>query len=211
MAGVKSKKSSSVKSGSLTLARTLPYILVVGGIVGVFAATVLMVEKIHLLKDPTAALSCDINPIVACGSVINTPQASAFGFPNPIIGLVGFGIVTTVGMALLAGAQFKRWFWLGLQAGTVFGVGFVTWLQYQSIFTIGALCPYCMVVWAATIPIFWYTLLYNLREKHIQAAAKYAGINHFLQRHHADIMLVWYLAIIGVILQHFWYYWSTVL
>jgi len=166
-------------------------------------------EKISLLKHPASPLSCDLNPIVACGPVINKPQASAFGFPNPFIGLVGFSVVATIGAAMLAGATFKRWFWLGLQAGTVFGVGFITWLQFQSIFRIAALCPYCMVVWAITIPIFWYTLLYNLREGHIKLPKKYAKIGAFLQRHHADLLVVWYLAIIGVILHHFWYYWST--
>ena len=193
------------------LANTLPYILTIGGIIGVFSAAVLMVEKVHLLTNPGVDLSCDINPIVACGSVIATDQASAFGFPNPIIGLVGFAVVATIGMAMLAGATFRRWFWLGLQAGTLFGVAFVTWLQFQSIFRIGALCPYCMVVWAVTIPIFWYTLLYNLREKHIRLAGKYPGFANFLQRHHGDILITWYLVIIAVIIHHFWFYWSTLI
>ena len=194
-----------------SLANTLPYILTVGGIIGVFSAAVLMVEKVHLLTNPSVQLSCDLNPIVACGSVITTDQASAFGFPNPIIGLVGFAVVATIGMAMLAGATFKRWFWLGLQAGTLFGFLFVTWLQYQSIFRIGALCPYCMVVWAVTIPIFWYTLLYNLRERHIRLSKKFSSAVDFLQRHHGDILFVWFLAIVGVIINHFWFYWSTLI
>ncbi len=176
-----------------------------------FCSGMLTLEKIELLKNPTAQLNCDLNPIVACGPVINKPQASAFGFPNPFIGLVGFSVVATIGAAILAGATFKRWFWLGLQAGTVFGVGFITWLQFQTIFRIGALCPYCMAVWAVTIPIFWYTLLYNLREKHIKLSKKYDSISLFLQHHHFDALVIWYLVIIAVILQHFWYYWSTVL
>ncbi|GAA3013484.1 hypothetical protein GCM10020229_26000 [Kitasatospora albolonga] len=45
----------------------------------------------------------------------------------------------------------------------LFGIGFVTWLMTQTLYSIGALCPYCMVVWAAMIPLFWYTTLHNLR------------------------------------------------
>ncbi|PRC62285.1 hypothetical protein C6A85_03910, partial [Mycobacterium sp. ITM-2017-0098] len=30
---------------------------------------------------------------------------------------------------------------------------FVHWLIFQSLYRIGALCPYCMVVWAVTIPL----------------------------------------------------------
>ena len=193
-----------------TLTQILPYLLVVCGLIGLFSAAVLTIEKIHLLENPGVELGCDLNPIVACGSVINTDQASAFGFPNPIIGIAGFSIVLTVGMALLAGAKFKRWFWLGLQAGTVFGVLFVHWLMFQSIFRINALCPYCMVVWAVTIPTFWYTTLYNLREGHLKAG-KYARVAKFLQAHHGDILIGWFLIILGVILHHFWYYWSTLI
>jgi uncharacterized membrane protein len=179
--------------------------------IGVFCAGMLTLEKIQLLKHPGVQLGCDLNPIVACGSVINTWQASAFGFPNPFIGLAGFAVVATIGAGLLAGATFKRWFWLGLQAGTIFAVLFITWLQFQSIFRINALCPYCMVVWSVTIPIFWYTTLYNLREGHIKTPANLKGFIAFLERHHGDILLVWFLIIIGVILHHFWYYWSTVI
>jgi uncharacterized membrane protein len=170
-----------------------------------------MVEKIHLLKDPHAALACDLNPIVACGSVINTPQASAFGFPNPIIGLVGFGIVLAVGMALLAGAAFRRWFWIGLQLGTLFGVGFVTWLQYQSIYSIGALCPYCMVVWLVTIPLFVFVTARNLREGVISMPKQLQPVNRLIQKYPAEITFTWVLIIVCAILEHFWYYWSTLI
>ena len=34
--------------------------------------------------------TCSINPVLACGSVINTPQASVFGPPNPLIGVGAF-------------------------------------------------------------------------------------------------------------------------
>jgi uncharacterized membrane protein len=197
------------KGRKLILKQVFPFILLIGGIAGTVASGVLIAEKITLLKNPGGPLLCDLNPIVACGPVINTPQASAFGFPNPLIGLVGFSVVTTVGFALLAGATFKRWFWLGLQAGTLFGIGFVTWLQYQSIFNIGALCPYCMVVWSVTIPTFWYTTVYNLREGHIRVPAKLRRVSEFLQRHHGDVLLAWFLILAGIILHRFWYYWQT--
>jgi uncharacterized membrane protein len=126
-----------------------------------------------------------------------------------MIGIAGFAIIATVGAGMLAGAVFKRWFWLGLQAGVAFAVGFVTWLQFETIFRIQALCPYCMVVWAVTIPIFWYTTLYNLRAGNILTPARLKGAVAFVQRHHGDILLLWILIIVGVILNHFWYYWRT--
>ena len=194
---------------AVTLKQTLPFILLIGGVIGVVCAGVLTVEKIELLKHPAAPLKCDLNPIVACGPVINTPQAAAFGISNPMIGLVGFGAVATVGAGLLAGATFKRWFWLGLEVGVAFGAGFVTWLQFQTIFRIGALCPFCMGVWAVMIPVFWYTTIYNLQERNMKLPARLQRLELFVQRHHGDVLIAWYLAIIGVILHHFWYYWKT--
>lgn len=194
-----------------TLPQNIGVLLVVLGLIGFFAAADLSIEKVELLKNPDYQPTCNISPILSCGSVMVTPQAEAFGFPNQFIGIAGFAIVTTVGMAILAGARFKRWFWLGLQAGTVFGIGFVTWLQYQSIFNIGALCPWCMVVWAVVIPIFIYTTLYNLREKNIKLPKNWNKTVAFLQKNHANILVFWYLAIVLLILVEFWYYWSTLI
>lgn len=188
-----------------------PYLLVIGSIIGLVAAFVLTMDKIALLKDPNFQPNCNINPVLSCGSIIRTPQASAFGFPNPIIGLISYGVTITVGMAILAGATFKRWFWLGLQAGTIFGLVFVHWLAYESLYAIGALCVYCMAVWVVTIAMFWYTLLYNLRHKHIATPKSLEGVVNFAQRHHLDILIAWYVVFIGLILVRFWYFWKTLI
>ncbi|MGW5681580.1 vitamin K epoxide reductase family protein [Nonomuraea sp. NPDC003754] len=180
----------------------LPRLLLVGGALGLVAAFVLAVEKIALLKNPAYVPSCSINPVLSCGSVMNTPQAEAFGFPNPLLGVAAFACVTTAGAALLAGARFRRWFWLGLQAGVTFGVVFVHWLVYQSLYVIGALCPYCMVVWAVTIPLFWYVTLHNLRRH--KAARALAG-------YHTTVLTVWFIAVITMIGIRFWSYWSTLI
>ena len=94
--------------------RVLPWVLTAGGVLGLTAAFVLTVEKIALLKDPAYVPTCSVNPVLSCGSVMRTPQAGVFGFPNPLLGVAGFAVVTTVGVALLAGARFPRWLWLGL-------------------------------------------------------------------------------------------------
>ena len=61
------------------------------------------------------------------------------------------------------------------------------------------------------IPIFWYTLLYNLQQGNIKIPKRFVNFTDFLQRHHADILIVWYLAIIGLIINRFWYYWSSLI
>lgn len=194
-----------------TLEQNMSWILAVGASIGLLAAAVLTLEKFALLKDPARQLSCSINPVLSCGSIIMSDQASAFGFPNPILGLMGFSVVLTIGMALFAGAQFKQWFWRGLQLGTILGIGFCGWLFYQSLYSIGALCLYCMVVWSVTWPIFWYTTLYNLRQGNIPTPRKLRGTVAFMQKHHADLLVVLYVLVIALILENFWYYWSTLI
>ncbi|GAB1818219.1 vitamin K epoxide reductase family protein [Herbidospora sp. RD11066] len=182
--------------------RLLPRLLAIGGLFGLLAAFILTVEKIALLKDPSYVPSCSLNPVLSCGSVMTTPQAEAFGFPNPLLGIASFAVVTTLGVVLLAGAVLPRWVWLGLQAGVTFGVVFVHWLVYQSLYVIGALCPYCMVVWAVTIPLFLYVTLHNLRRR--PAAWLLSG-------YHLPLLVAWYLVIVALIGVRFWSYWSTLI
>lgn len=207
----KSKITSAATALRAKLDRALGYTLAAGGVVGLIASFVLTIDKIALIKDPSFQPSCNINPIISCGSVMATNQSEAFGFPNSIIGLIGFTAVAVTGFALLAGAQFKRWFWLILQAGLLFAVVFVHWLIFQTIYQINALCPYCMVVWVSVIPMFWYLTLYIFRSGHIKVSERLKPICNFAQRHHGDILFVWFLVIIGLILEHFWYYWKTLL
>src|SRR3546814_12490875 len=100
---------------------------------------------------------------MSCGSVMSTAQAELFGFPNPLLGIVGFTVVVVTGAVLLGGARLPRWYWLGLQVGVTFGMGFVAWLIFQSVYRIGALCPYCMVVWAVMPLIFWFVTQRKVR------------------------------------------------
>lgn len=142
--------------------RQTAWILVIGGIIGIFASIELIVQKIGVLSNPDYVPNCDINPILSCGSVISTDQASLFGFPNPILGIIGFTVVVLFGVLLFASIELPRWMWLGLNAGALAGMFLVIWLVGQSLYVIGALCPWCMVVWSITIPIFWQVTTDNL-------------------------------------------------
>ncbi|ANY09720.1 Vitamin K epoxide reductase [Pseudonocardia sp. HH130630-07] len=188
------------------LPRVLPWLLVVGGALGLLSAFVLTVERIAILQDPSYTPSCSINPVLSCGSVMTTEQAAFFGFPNPLLGIGAFAVVVTTGAAVLAGVRFPAWWWAGLTAGAALGVVFVHYLIVQSLYDIGALCPYCMVVWAVTIPIFWYSALAALDSS---GAAR--GLYQGLRQYHAVPVVLWYVVIIGLALQRFWDYWSSLL
>jgi uncharacterized membrane protein len=194
---------------NLRFKQVFPWILVIGGIIGLLASSILTIEKMHVLANPSYQPSCSISPVVACSPVMTSWQANTFKFPNMFVGLAGFGMVWAVGMMLLAGAKnLKKWFWWCFQAGTLFGTLFITWLQYSSIYNIQKLCIYCMVVWVVTIPIFWATLSYNLREKNI----KMSGVlGKFLLENPGKLIALHYLIIIVLIFSHFAEYFHTLI
>lgn len=191
--------------------RALPYILIVGGIIGCIASFMLTYDKIHVLLNPNYDPGCNINPILSCGSVMKTEQASLLGVPNTIFGLIAFSTLTTFGVLLASGAKFKKWIWLTAEGAALMGVVFMHYLFFQGVFRIHAICPWCFVVWMITIPIFWYITVYNLMERNIRPPESLSNLSKFIQNHHADILFVWYLVIFGILLTKFWYYWSTLL
>lgn len=195
------------KTKTLTLEKVLPWLLVVGGVIGLICSFIISLDKIKLLENPHFQPSCDLNPVISCGSVMASKQGSAFGFPNPWIGLAAFSILITVGMAMFAGAKFKRWFWIGLEAGIVLGLAFAYWLLFESVYRIRALCPYCLTVDVVVITLFWYVSLYQLHAG-IKLPGRLVGIGEFARKHHLDILLSWFIVLIALILKHFWYYYG---
>lgn len=146
--------------------------LVFAGLIGLWASFQLMIEKIHALTDPGAVLSCDFSIVLQCAKNLDSAQGAIFGFPNPILGLVGFMAPVVVGAAILAGARFNGWFWITFNVGVAGAFALCMWLAYQSIFNLSTLCPWCMVVWSVTIPMFWAVTLRNVTVGAIPAPRK---------------------------------------
>ena len=179
--------------------------VLIAGIVGLTASATLTIEKISMLKNPAYRPSCSINPVLSCGSVMVTPQASAFGFPNPLIGIAAFSVVVVTGVLAVAKIELPRWYWVGLMAGTGLGALFVQWLVFQSLYKIGALCPYCMVVWSVTIPLFVVASTIALRSLAPNPVAR------VLYTWRWSIVALWFTAVVLMILVRFWNYWSTLI
>ncbi|WP_277498110.1 MULTISPECIES: vitamin K epoxide reductase family protein [unclassified Nocardioides] len=191
--------------------RRLGWLLVVTGAVGFVAAVTLLLERIQLLVDPSYVPSCSLNPVLSCGSVMVTEQARVFGFPNPVIGVAAFPVVVAVGAGILAGASYARWFWAGLQAGVVLGAAFVAWLIAQSLYSINALCPYCMVVWAVVVPLAWHVTVRNAEAGVLGAGLARSGAVRAARRWSLLGVVAVYLVVVVLILERFWDYWSTLL
>lgn len=150
----------------------LAILLLIVGAIGLYSSFELTLAKFEVLTNPDAKLGCNFSLIVQCGTNLASWQGSVFGFANPIIGLIGFTAVIGVGLGVLAGARFAPWFWLAFNAGVAFAFGFIIWLLSQSIFVLGTLCPWCMVVWAVTIPLFWAVTFYNVSTGALPGSAR---------------------------------------
>ncbi|WP_037914516.1 vitamin K epoxide reductase family protein [Actinacidiphila yeochonensis] len=198
--------------GTLAPGKAFTWLLLVCGVLGLWASFVITNDKFELLQakidHKTIHFSCSLNPVISCGDVMESRQAHIFGFQNPIIGLVTYGVVICLAMGALAGASYKRWFWYGLQAGGLFGVCFISWLQYQTIYNIGAICLWCSLAWVVTILIFWYTAVHNMKHGLIKVPAKARAL---VLEFHWVVPILWYGVIATLILTHFWYYWKTVI
>lgn len=140
------------------------WVMLLAALAAFAAAFTLSVEKIHLLQNPDAILSCSVNLVLNCASVMQTWQASVFGFPNSYIGVAGFAIVIAVAMGGLLGVKYSRRYLVTAQVFYGLGLLFAYWLFFQSVYVIQVLCPWCLVVTFTTTLIFESLLHYNLRQ-----------------------------------------------
>jgi len=179
--------------------------VLIAGVVGLLASMTLTVEKIKILLNPSYVPSCNVNPIVSCGSVMTTPQASMLGFPNPLLGIVGFTVVVVTGVLAVTKVSLPRWYWAGLAVGLLIGAVFVHWLIFQSLYRVGALCPYCMVVWVVTITLLVVVTAIAYRPS-LEGSGAVAGV---LFQWRWSIAALWFTAVFLLIMVRFWDYWST--
>ena len=132
--------------------RSYGILLTVCSVIAIAASWELMVSELRLIREPLADLTCDVNPLVSCSGTLNVWQGNLLGVPNSFVGAMAFAVLGTLGLLLASGVRLPRWVWWGMVAATVGAVAFVAWLLSLSVLVFGKLCPFCMVIWAVTIP-----------------------------------------------------------
>ncbi|WP_422224986.1 vitamin K epoxide reductase family protein [Mycobacterium sp.] len=207
-AGEPAQDSASSSRQTVPVPLASAWWVLIAGVIGLIASFTLTVEKIEILRNPSYVPSCNINPIVSCGSVMTTPQASVLGFPNSLIGIAAFSVITVTGVLAVAKVPLPQWYWVGIAVGTLAGAGFVHWLIFQSLYQIGALCPYCMVVWVATISLLVVVASIAFRPA---GESQKSVVTRELYRWRWSIAALWFTAVFLLILARFWDYWSTLL
>ena len=72
---------------------------------------------------------------------------------------------------------------------------------------LGTLCPWCMVIWSVTAPMFLATLARTIESGDLPLPRPLGN----LLRHWVVLSLGWYLLVVVVILAAFWRQWLVVL
>ena len=168
-------------------------IMLVGAIAALIAAFVLSLDKLRVLEDPNAVLSCSVNVVLNCSTVMQTWQSHLFGFPNMYLGLIFFPVMITVAVLGLSRVQLLRWFLIAANIGFLLALLFSYWLFFNSVYAIQVLCPWCLVVTTAMTVVFSTMLHYNLKENTFKFAKKHNDrIQRFLEvGYHQMIVLSW--------------------
>lgn len=164
--------------------------MLVGALLSLLAAFVLSVEAVELAKNPNAELSCSVNVVLNCATVAKHPSAELLGFPNSFFGLMAEPVVITVAIAGLAGIAFPRRFMFWAQIGYTAGLAFAIYLFFTSMFVIGALCPWCLLVTASTIFVWFSITRYNIRENNLYMPKKWQKAAHkFIEKDYDKLAL----------------------
>lgn len=176
------------------------------GIIGLAVSFILSIEKIHVLENPQASLSCSFNAVLDCSKVMQTWQSHVFGFPNMFIGLMAFPVVITVATIMLAGApRLPRWFWRTAHVGYGLGLAFAYWLFFNSLYDIQVLCPWCLVITFTTTILFELMTRYALRHNiwDVRPSVN-ARIQAFLDKDFDKLMVAsWIVILIALVFLKF--------
>lgn len=143
--------------------------MIISGLIGLYASFVLSVEVWVLASNANASFGCDVNSVISCSAVAQTPQAQVLGFPNAFLGIFFETVVLAVSVAIFAGVRFPRWYMLCVELLYTIGLGFALWLFFQSYFVIRVLCPWCLLITATTTLVWAGLTRINIREGNLPA------------------------------------------
>ena len=136
-------------------------VMTAGGVMGLVASFLQMLEKIQLLKNADKALACDLSSVFSCSNVLNAWQSSVFGFPNSMMCMIFFTTFAIIGLVGLTGGVLPRALRLSIHGLALFVLAFALWFLGQSIYVIGSLCILCIFCFAGLLLVNWAWLRLN--------------------------------------------------
>jgi uncharacterized membrane protein len=101
----------------------------------------------------STTLACTDNGVLNCLQVTTSAQSNVFGIPVAVLGLAYFAAMLPACLPAAWRSPATRLRY-GRIGASVIGVGFVAYLIYTELYTIGKICLYCTAVHATTLALF---------------------------------------------------------
>jgi uncharacterized membrane protein len=175
--------------------------ILVTSILALVAAFILSIEAVELARNPNAVFECSVNVVVNCATVAKSAYASLLGFPNSFLGMISEPTFVLLAILLLIGVKLPKKFMLVIQILAVGALFFAIGLFYISTALIGALCPWCMLVLASTIIMFFAITKYNIREDNLYLSQRIAQrAKNFIKNDYDRLLLALIFVIIIAII-----------
>ena len=183
------------------------WVILAFAITALIAAFTLSLEEILLMKHPDAVLSCTLNAVLNCATVMKTWQASVFfGIPNMLIGLMAFPVMITVAVAYLwGGARYGKGFLRAMNICVLAGTLFAYWLFFNSLYAIQVLCPWCLVVTFSCTMLLAATVHIGLRENiwSLKAPANEKIQKYLKGNYHQLVVASWVVILVVLVFLKF--------
>lgn len=179
-----------------------PKSLVLLSTVGLVAAFWQATERIQMLKFPGETLSCNLNPVVDCGSVLNNRLAAVFGPPNAFIGMVAFSILLAFGLQRLNGGHWNKIVSKISVSLSLIMFLFSAWFFAVSLYSIGKICIFCIFIWLVSVPIGIYGLK-DYCENSDNLSNNQKIVKKFLARNHSNVLIFVYALMLTLFLLRF--------
>ncbi|MCA9346833.1 hypothetical protein KC960_05075 [Candidatus Saccharibacteria bacterium] len=179
-----------------------PKSLVLLSTVGLVAAFWQATERIQMLKFPGENLSCNLNPVVDCGSVLNNRLAAVFGPPNAFIGMVAFSILLAFGLQRLNGGHWNKIVSKISISLSLIMFLFSAWFFAVSLYSIGKICIFCIFIWLVSVPIGIYGLK-DYCENSDNLSNNQKIVKKFLTRNHSNVLIFVYALMLTLFLLRF--------
>jgi uncharacterized membrane protein len=102
----------------------------------------------------STTLACSETSTINCLKVTTSPESMVFGiFPVAVLGLAFYVFLVAVNSPWAWRSRVPAVYWARL-AGIVAGIGFVLYLIYTEVITLGAICLWCTSVHVITFLLF---------------------------------------------------------
>jgi len=179
-----------------------PKILLSTSAVALIASFWQAAERIHMLKNPSVPLNCNLNPIIDCGGVMSHRLAALFGFPNTFIGMVMFSMLLASALLLIFGGNFSKAYHKLVLALSTIAILFSAWFFWVSLYIIGKICLFCLAIWPVSVVLFWYGLLYWL-SKQDKLSTKQQKFYNFGMKNHYMVVVYVFIVMFGLYIFNF--------